>query len=97
MNKVANSVLDVLEENISSCSKGVRIHTLRILACFPDYESKDGKPCQIFSHCQEIEETLGNVVENVRHTNNLVRKLESMQEVVPTRLRYISIRYLLGM
>jgi hypothetical protein len=97
LNSFAVSMLDVLEENISSCSSGVRIHTLRILTCFPEVELADGKPCRIFTHCQEIEESLENIVENVRTTNNLLRKLEGIQESVPSRLRYISIRYLLGM
>jgi hypothetical protein len=94
---MAMSVIDVLEENISSCSRGVRIHTLRILTCFPEIELADGKPCRIFSQCQEIEESLGDIVSNVRGTNNMVRKLESIQESVPARLRYISIRFLIGL
>jgi hypothetical protein len=97
LNAIAMSVIDVLEENISSCSSGVRIHTLRILTCFPEIKLADGKPCRVFSQCQEIEESLGDIVGNVRGTNNMVRKLEGIQESIPARLRYISIRYLIGL
>jgi hypothetical protein len=96
LNSYTVSMLDVLEENISTCSSGVRIHTLRILTCFPEVELADGKPCRIFTHCQEIDESLENIVKNVRREQSLAR-IEVIQGRVPFRLRYTSIRYLLGM